>query len=190
MVADVYALPPDLPVPVDDGACDHLDGSTVPAVRLRSSNGGSVDLASLRGALVLYVYPRIAASDQHLPIGWDAIAGARGCTAQSCRFRDLATEFRSLGIQLFGLSTQSPLHQRDAVARLHLPFELLSDEQLELTHGWALPTFSVSGDVLLKRFTLVIRDGIVRRVFYPVFPPTTNADDVLRWLKVETFGVS
>jgi peroxiredoxin len=184
VAADVDELPPNLPVPIDDGACAHLQGSTVPPVRLRSSSGRLVDLAALRGTVVLYVYPRIGAPDRPAPEGWDAIPGARGCTPQSCRFRDLSGEFRSLGVQLFGLSTQSPAYQRDAVQRLQLPFELLSDEQLELTHGWALTTFTVDGEVLLKRFTLAIHDGTVAKVFYPVFPPPRNADDVLRWLKL------
>jgi peroxiredoxin len=144
-----------------------------------------VDLAELRATVVIYVYPRIGAPDRPPPEGWDAIPGARGCTPQSCRFRDLATEFRSLGIQLFGLSTQPSTYQHDAAQRLQLPFELLSDDQLELTHAWALPTFTVDGDVLLKRLTLVIRDRAVVKVFYPVFPPTLNADEVLCWLKSE-----
>jgi peroxiredoxin len=183
VAADVYALPPNLPVPIDDGACAHLQGSTVPPVRLRSSSGRVVDLAALRGTVVIYVYPRIGAPDRPVAEGWDAIPGARGCTPQSCRFRDLSADFGSLDVQLFGLSTQSPTYQHDAAQRLQLPFELLSDDQLELTHGWALPTFTVDGDVLLKRFSLVMRDSTVAKVFYPVFPPTTNADEILRWLK-------
>jgi peroxiredoxin len=185
VATDVYVLPPDLPVPIDDGACTHLQGSTTPPVRLRSSSGRLVDLAELRATVVIYVYPRIGAPDRPPPEGWDAIPGARGCTPQSCRFRDLATEFKSLGTQLFGLSTQPSTYQHDAAQRLQLPFELLSDDQLELTHAWALPTFTVDGDVLLKRLTLVIRDRAVVKVFYPVFPPTLNADEVLRWLKSE-----
>jgi peroxiredoxin len=139
-------------------------------------------VSTLVGTTVLYVYPRIAAPGRALPAGWDDLPGARGCTPQSCRFRDLYPEFSARGVQVFGVSTQSPTYLRDTVERLELPFELLSDWQLELTHGWALPTFTVEGEVLLKRFTLVTRDGTVAKVFYPVFPPTINADDVLRWI--------
>jgi peroxiredoxin len=180
--SDLYALPPNLPVPVDDGLCDHLDGAVVPPVRLRSSSGRVVDVSALGDTAVLYVYPRISAPDRPPTGAWDEVPGARGCTPQSCRFRDLHPEFSVRGIPLFGVSTQSPRHQRDVVERLQLPFELLSDWQLELTHGWALPTFKFDGEVLLKRFTLVIRNGTVAKVFYPVFPPTINADDVLRWM--------
>jgi peroxiredoxin len=180
---DVYTLPPNLPVPVDDGACDHLAGAAVPPVKLRSSSGRIVDVSTLEGTAVLYVYPRISPPDRALPAGWDDIPGARGCTPQSCRYRDLSGDFSALGVQLFGVSTQSPRFQRETAERLQLPFELLSDEQLELTHGWALPTFTVNHEVLLKRFTLIIRDGTVAKVFYPVFPPTTNADEVLRFLR-------
>jgi peroxiredoxin len=182
MPNDIQALPPDLPVPIDDGACAHLQGAAVPPIRLKSSTRRVIDVSELRGTVVMYVFPRITAADRPVPDGWDQIPGARGCTPQSCRFRDLHQEFSSRGIQVFGVSTQSPSYQHDAAERLRLPFELLSDEQLELTHGWALPTFTVDGEVLLKRLTLVVRDGTVAKVFYPVFPPTSNADDVLAWL--------
>lgn len=180
---DLYSLPPDLPVPVDDGACAYLEGSQIHAIKLRSTSGRIVDFSTLLGTVVIYAYPRTGSPDQNPPAGWDAIPGARGCTPQSCRFRDLYDEFAALGVDVFGLSTQLPAYQREAVARLHLPFELLSDCQLELTHGWGLPTFVVDGEVLLKRFTLVLREGRIAKVFYPVFPPTTNADDVLAWLR-------
>jgi len=182
---DLFTLPPNLPVPVDDGACAHLLGSPIPLIKFRSTSGGSVDLSALAGRAVVYVYPRTGVPDRSLPPGWDDIPGARGCTPQSCRFRDLHAEFAALGVKVFGLSTQSPAYQQEAAGRLHLPFPLLSDEQLELTHGWGLPTFTVEGDVLLKRMTFVLKDGHVEKVFYPVFPPTTNADEVLAWLKAQ-----
>ena len=180
---DLYSLPPDLPVPVDDGACDYLEGSPVHAIKLRSTSGRLVDFSTIGGTIVVYAYPRTGLPDQDSPPGWDTIPGARGCTPQSCRFRDLHAEFAALGVTVFGLSTQPPAYQREAAARLGLPFELLSDFQLELTHGWGLPTFVVDGEVLLKRFTLVVRGGQIEKVFYPVFPPTTNADEVLAWLR-------
>jgi len=179
---DFNALPANLPVPVDDGACAHLNGAVVPPVRLRSSSGRVVDVSTLGGTAVLFVYPRIAPPDRAIPARWDDIPGARGCTPQSCRYRDLSSEFAAREAQLFGVSTQPPKYQRETVERLGLPYELLSDEQLELTHGWALPTFKFDGEVLLKRFTIVIRGSTVAKVFYPVFPPTTNADEVLRWI--------
>ena len=124
---DLYALPPNLPVPLDDGACEHLDGAVVPPVRLRSSSGRVVDVSTLGRAAVLYLYPRISPPDRPIPAGWDEMPGARGCTPQSCRYRDLHPEFAARGIQLFGVSTQSPRYQRDMVERLRLPYELLSD---------------------------------------------------------------
>ena len=172
-----------LPVPVDDGACRYLVGSTVHVIKLQSTSGRVVDFWELRGDVVIYAYPKTGAPDRDPPPGWDAIPGAHGSTPQSCRFRDLHAEFASLGVTVFGLSTQFPADQREAAARLQLPFELLSDFQLELTHGWGLPTFVVDGEVLLKRFTLVLREGRIVKVFYPVFPPTTNADEVLAWLR-------
>jgi peroxiredoxin len=174
---------PDLPIPVDDGACRYLEGSPAHAIKLRSTSGRIVDFSMLPGTVVVYAYPRIGSPDRNPPAGWDLIPGARGCTLQSCRFRDLHDEFSALGVAVFGLSTQAPADQKEAAERLGLPFELLSDFQLELTHGWGLPTFVVDGEVLLKRFTLVLRDGCIVKVFYPVFPPTTNADVVLAWLR-------
>jgi peroxiredoxin len=180
---DIHSLPPNLPVPVDDGACAHLEGSPIPPIRFRSTSGGTVDLSALGGRAVVYIYPRTGLPDRDLPAGWNDIPGARGCTPQSCRFRDLHAEFAALGVKVFGLSTQHTGYQREAAERLHLPFPLLSDDQLELTHGWGLPTFTVEGEVLLKRMTFVLRDGSVEKVFYPVFPPDANADEVLAWLE-------
>ena len=180
---DLYSLPPNLPIPIDDGACAQLDGSPVPPIKFRSTAGGTVDLSTLPGRVVVYVYPRTGLPDRPPPPSWDAIPGARGCTPQSCRFRDLHADFAALGVTVFGLSTQPTAYQCEAAERLHLPFPLLSDDQLELTHGWGLPTFVVDGEVLLKRLTVVLRDGRVEKVFYPVFPPTTNADEVLAWLR-------
>src|SRR3989442_15055241 len=159
----LYPLPPNRPVPTDDGACAKLGGSPTPPIKFRSTTGEAVDLSSLPGRVVVYVYPRTGLPDRPLPAGWNDIPGARGCTPQSCRFRDLHAEFAALGVQVFGLSTQPTAYQREAAERLHLPFPLLSDEQLELTHGWGLPTFVVNGEVLLKRLTVVLRDGVVEK---------------------------
>lgn len=181
---NLYELPPDLPVPVDDGACAHLAGTRLPAVPLRSTAGRAVDLAALRGRAVTYCYPRTGRPDQELPTGWNQIPGARGCTPQSCAFRDHYQELRGLGVaEVFGLSTQDTDYQREAIARLHLPFELLSDEKLAFARALKLPTFSVDGMTLIKRLTLILRDSVIEKVFYPVFPPDRNAPEVVSWLR-------
>lgn len=179
---DLYALPENLPVPVDDGACDHLPGLALPALALRSTRGRVVDLSTLTGRVVLYCYPRTGQPDRDPPAGWNEIPGARGCTPQSCAFRDLYQEYRKMGVRVFGMSTQDTDYQREAVARLHLPFELLSDEDLEFARALRLPTFDIEGMTLIKRLTLVARDGTIEKVFYPVFPPDANAGEVLDWL--------
>jgi len=181
---NVNELPADLPVPVDDGACAHLQGLRVPAVTLVSTGGRGIGLARLPGLSVVYVYPRTGRPDQELPTGWNAIPGARGCTPQSCAFRDHYQELRELGVShLFGLSTQDTAYQREAVARLHLPFELLSDEKLKFAKVLKLPTFSVDSMTLIKRLTLILREGVIEKVFYPVFPPDANAPEIISWLR-------
>lgn len=180
---NVMELPKDLPVPQDDGACRHLTGMRLPSIALRSTRDGTVDLSKLEGTAVVYIYPRTGRPDQELPTGWNAIPGARGCTPQSCAFRDHFDELKKAGASaLFGLSTQDTAYQREAVARLHLPFELLSDDKREFTRALRLPTFEVDGMQLIKRITLIVRNGEVVKVFYPVFPPDQNADEVVRWL--------
>ena len=181
---NLYELPPGLPVPVDDGACDHLAGLRLPRLALVSTAGRGVDLSALAGRTVLYCYPRTGRPDQEVPAGWNEIPGARGCTPQSCAFRDHFEELRRAGAaQVFGLSTQDTGYQREAAERLHLPFELLSDARLELVKALKLPTFEVAGMTLIKRLTLIVRDGVIEKVFYPVFPPDENAGEVVRWLK-------
>jgi len=181
-------LPPDLPVPVDDGACDHLHGMRVPPVPLASTAGGTVDLSELMGRTVVYCYPRTGRPDQAVPEGWDEIPGARGCTPQSCAFRDHYAAFEALGTRVFGLSTQTTRYQHEAVTRLHLPFALLSDADLAFTRALRLPTFEFAWTFgeqpaeLIKRLTLVIRDGRIEHVFYPVFPPNKDAERVQAWL--------
>jgi peroxiredoxin len=179
---NIYEVPKDLPAPIDDGACDHLTGMRVPSVPLHSTAGRSVDPATLPGRTVLYCYPRTGRPDVEPPQGWNEIPGARGCTPQSCAFRDHFNELKALGAGVFGLSTQSSEYQQEAARRLHLPFELLSDAELVFARALRLPTFEVESMTLLKRLTLVIRDGQVEKVFYPVFPPDRNAEQVTRWL--------
>lgn len=179
---DLYRLPDDIPAPLDDGATDHLPGTRLPSVPLISTAGEPVDLSKLPGRTVVYCYPRTGRPDQDLPQGWDEIPGARGCTPQSCSFRDHHEELRALGARVFGLSTQDTEYQREAAGRLRLPFELLSDERLEFAGALALPTFEADSMILLKRLTLVIEDGRIEKVFYPVFPPDKNAEEVIGWL--------
>jgi peroxiredoxin len=180
---DLYTLPPDLPVPIDDGACDHLPGLQLPSVPLLSTRRDYVNLANLRGRVVVYCYPRTGRPGEEPPRGWDQIPGARGCTPQSCAFRDHYREFQMLGVEVFGLSTQTTEYQCEAVSRLRLPFPLLSDAKLTFAAALRLPTFEVEGMTLLKRLTLIITDGRIEKVFYPVFPPDKNAAEVIRWLQ-------
>ncbi|MDP8953122.1 MAG: peroxiredoxin [Actinomycetota bacterium] len=177
-----HELPEGLPIPTDDGACDHLPGMQLSSVALTSTAGNLVDLSELPGRTVVYCYPRTGRPDEDLPQGWDEIPGARGCTPQSCSFRDHHEELRNLGTRVFGLSTQDTEYQREAAERLHLPFELLSDERLVFAGALGLPTFKAEGKTLIKRLTLIISDGRIEKVFYPVFPPHKNAGEVVEWL--------
>ena len=183
-MTDVMKLPQGLEAPFDDGGASHLFGMFLPAVRLASTAGGAVDLAQLSGLAVLYAYPMTGRPGAPLPGGWDEIPGARGCTPQACGFRDHFADLTALGVtHVFGISTQTTAYQREAAERLHLPFPLLSDSLFELTEMLELPTFDVDGDTLLKRLTLVARDGRIEKVFYPVFPPDRNAGDVVDYLE-------
>jgi peroxiredoxin len=178
-----------LPVPTDDGACNHLTGLHLPALSLMSTTGTPVDLAQLSGTTVIYCYPRTGRPDEEPPDGWDLIPGAKGCTPQSCAFRDHYQELRQAGAtQVFGLSAQTTSYQQEAASRLHLPFPLLSDADLAFTHALHLPTFEVTGMTLIKRLTLIITNGQIVQVFYPVFPPEQNATDVLAWLSAHLVG--
>jgi peroxiredoxin len=174
----------DLPVPVDDGAADHLLGAELPPLSFPATTGGSAELRELAaGILVLYVYPRTGQPGTDPPPGWDEIPGARGCTPQSCAFRDRQSEFDALGAQVAGLSAQTADYQREAAERLHLSFPLLADPELRLAAALDLPTFTVEGMPLYKRLTLVARAGTVVEVLYPVFPPDRNAEQVLASLR-------
>jgi len=183
-VHDPTQLPPDLPVPIDDGATRHLVGMKMPDLGLMATDGATVHLARLAGRTVVYAYPRTGEPGKPPIDGWDAIPGARGCTPQSCGFRDHHAALKSLGVaHLFGLSTQDSDYQREAATRLHLPFAILSDKDLALTRALTLPTFTIAGMTLIKRMALVIDDGVITKVFYPVFPPDQNAEEVIAWLE-------
>jgi len=186
---DVYTLPPDLPVPVDDGAADHLRGAAVPAVTLPATSGRRVDLAELaRQPAVLFFYPRTGQAGKSAGRDWDLIPGARGCTPQSCGFRDLHAEFRALGVSVAGVSTQTTEYQREFVERNHVPFDLLSDADLRLTRALTLPTFEfpvpgIGPPTLIRRMAWYLEAGRIAHVWYPVFPPDKNAEVVLGWLR-------
>lgn len=186
MAAYPDELPADLPVPVDDGAADHLPGSAVPEIPLPATDGSWVDLAQTSAGqrVVVFGYPRTGRPGQDpLVPDWDAIPGARGCTPEACSFRDLHAEIAATGAVLFGLSTQDTDYQEEAAIRLGLSYPLLSDAELTLTRAMRLPTFTVAGQVLLRRQTLVLSGGAVEHVFYPVFPPDRAAAQVLDWLR-------
>ncbi len=183
MDTDYTSLPADLPVPQDDGAADRLPGLAVPSLALRSSRGGTANLAELAAArLVAYVYPRTGTPGQPSPAGWDDIPGARGCTPQSCAYRDSLAEFGRLGAAVAGISAQSPDEQAEFAGREHMPFPLLSDSGLQLSAALGLPTFEAAGMKLYRRLTFVAEAGTVVKAFYPVFPPDRNAAVVLAWL--------
>ena len=181
---DPTVLPSNLPVPEDDGAARHLTGMNLPDVTLPATTGPAVNLAKLRGRTVLYVYPRTGVPGVDAPPGWDDIPGARGCTPQSCGFRDHFRELKALGVAaVYGLSAQDSAYQREAAQRLHLPFPLLSDANLKLKTAIGLPSFSTSGMTLYKRMAMVLEDAAIVRVFYPAFPPDKNAEEVMAWLR-------
>ncbi len=183
MTHDIHEVPGDLPRPIDDGACAHLPGMRLPDLELPSTSGGVVNLSRISGALVVFAYPRTGRPGQEpLVPDWNAIPGARGCTPQTCGFRDRHADLTALGVSVFGLSTQEPEYQAELVDRLHLPFPVLSDFELRFSSALRLPVFTVAGHVLLKRLAVYAEHGEIRRVFYPVFPPDENAADVLAWL--------
>jgi peroxiredoxin len=176
-------LPDNIPVPQDDGGARHLAGAKLPDLALPATDGKTVNLSKLKGRTVVYIYPRTGVPGVDAPPGWDSIPGARGCTPQSCSFRDHFGELKRLGVaQLYGLSSQDTAYQQEAASRLHLPFPILSDEKLTLTKALKLPTFTTSSMTLLKRMALVIDDGTIVKAFYPVFPPDKNAEEVIAWL--------
>jgi peroxiredoxin len=177
-------LPPNLPVPKDDGAARHLEGMAMPDLELPSTSNRRVNLAKVAAPrLVVYAYPMTGRPDRALPAGWDDIPGARGCTPETCGFRDHHKDLAKLHAEVFGVSTQSTEYQQEMVKRLEVPFEVLSDEHFALTRALRLPTFTVDGMTLMKRLTLIVSNGQIEHVFYPVFPPDKHADEVIGWLK-------
>lgn len=184
---DIYVVPRDLPVPEDDGACDHLAGMRLPSLALPATSGRTVDLSRENERhLVVYCYPRSGRPDEEPPAGWNAIPGARGCTPQAGAFRDHHRQLEAANARVYGLSTQSTAYQQELVERLHLPFEVLSDAELHFAGALGLPTFQVRSMTLIKRLTIIAFAGIIEKVFYPVFPPHSNPQEVLHWLSTHS----
>lgn len=181
---DLHRLPENLPIPADDGAADHLPGAVLPSLVLSSTADVGVGLATAgdEGALVIYVYPQTGVPGRPLPLGWDRIPGARGCTPQSCAFRDSSNELADLGATVYGLSAQGLDEQRDFAVREHLSYPLLNDSEFRLAEELRLPTFEANGARYYRRLTLIAEAGRISKVFYPVFPPQDNAADVIAWL--------
>tara|TARA_B110000977_G_C10835621_1_gene399874 strand:+ start:117 stop:671 length:555 start_codon:yes stop_codon:yes gene_type:complete len=179
-------LPENLPAPIDDGAASYLTGMTMPAISFTATDHQNVNIKLLQGFTVIYIYPMTGRPGVPLPDNWDAIPGARGCTPQSCGFRDQHNEFGKFNVQILGLSSQKTNDQLEAKERLHLPFELLSDERLILKERLQLPTFIAAGMELYKRITLIVKDGVIVKVFYPIFPTGSNAEKVLSWFQSNT----
>ncbi|CAN9095226.1 hypothetical protein CC77DRAFT_801446 [Alternaria alternata] len=176
-------FPLNLPIPQDDGACSHLKGSQIPSVCLASTADDQLDVATCSGLTILFCYPRTGAPGETITEDWNSIPGARGCTPQACSFRDEMAQLRDLGVKhVFGLSTQDTAYQKEAKDRLHLPYELLSDENLQFANALKLPTFTWKNQTLIKRCALAVKDGIIIKIWYPVFPPDSNAKDVVEWL--------
>ena len=183
-MTNLNQLPTDLPVPQDDGACNHLVGMSLPNVALLATDGSMVNLSQLAGRLVIYCYPMTGQPNVPLPEGWDQIPGARGCTPQSCAFRDHYQELQALHANVFGLSVQSTEYQREMATRLHLPFQVLSDEQYQFQKALNLPTFVAAGMTLLKRVTLISHQGRIEAVHYPIFPSDSDPAWVLNYLRI------
>lgn len=184
-MTDLTSLPPDLPIPADDGAAAHLVGQPIPHLSVLSTAGRVVALDELGpGRTILYLYPLTGGPDIDLPDGWDTIPGARGCTTEACDFRDHHSDLLDAGATaVFGLSCQDSDYQREVVDRLRLPFDMLSDVELGLAEKLNLPTFHAGGRTLYKRLTLVIAGSAVQHAFYPIFPPNRHAQEVLAWLR-------
>ncbi|KAF7192721.1 Peroxiredoxin Q, chloroplastic [Pseudocercospora fuligena] len=182
-------FPSSIPKPIDDGACNHLPGTKFPSLSLPSTSGSSTDIATLTGLTILFCYPRTAAPNETVPDEWNQIPGARGCTPQACSFRDLSKELLEAGVSnVFGCSVQDTEYHRELKERTRLPYELLSDEEGDLKKALKLPEMEWEGKKLIKRLSMVVEDGVILKVFYPVFPPDRSAGEVLEWLQNEYQG--
>jgi peroxiredoxin len=183
------SLPDNLPIPQDDGACAHLPGLKLPSLALPTTDASTIDFSSLAGRSVIFCYPKTGLPGKNPPASWDQIPGARGCTPQNCGFREEYGNLLRAGVkQFFGVSTQTTPYQQEAAERLHLPYLLVSDEKLTFARALNLPTFEFEGETLIKRLTLIVDDGVITHVLYPVFPPDKSAADTLQWIKQHPAG--
>jgi len=182
-MTNLNQLPTDLPIPQDDGSTNHLKGLKLPNLSLNASNGKAINLADIKGKLVVYCYPMTGQPNVALPEGWDQIPGARGCTPQSCTFRDHYQELQELGAEVLALSVQSTEYQKEMVDRLHLPFQVVSDVNYQFQKALNLPTFVAAGMKLLKRVTLIANNGVIEAVHYPIFPSDSDPSWVIDYLK-------
>lgn len=182
-MTNVYEIPSNLPIPTDDGSTDHLKGLRLPNVSLAATNGTTINLGEIKGKLVIYCYPMTGQPNVALPDGWDQIPGARGCTPQSCSFRDHYNELQTLGAEVLGLSVQTTEYQKEMVDRLHLPFPVVSDSDYRFQRALNMPTFVASGMTLLKRVTLIVSNGVIQAVHYPIFPSDSDPIWVIDYLK-------
>jgi peroxiredoxin len=180
---NLYKLPGDLPIPVDDGACNHLLGINIPSVILNSTSGANINVSTTEGLVVIFFYPVIGRPDSPPMIDWNDIPGARGCTPQSCSFRDNYLNLKELKFKVYGISSQPLAHQIEAQQRLSLPFELLNDSEFMLTKALKLPTFQYQNTTYIKRLTIITENGMIKKIFYPVFPPNEHIFDVINWAK-------
>jgi peroxiredoxin len=184
-MTNLNQLPTDLPIPKDDGATAHLKGMRLPSVSLLATNGLSIDIGAMQGWLVIYCYPMTGQPNVALPDGWDQIPGARGCTPQSCSFRDHYQELQNLGAEVIGLSVQTTEYQKEMVERLHLPFPVVSDANYQFQKALNMPTFVAAGMTLLKRATLIAHNGVIKAVHYPIFPSDSDPAWVINYLQTQ-----
>ena len=182
-MTNLNQLPVDLPIPQDDGSTNHLKGMKLPNVALNATNGKTINFGDIKSKLVIYCYPMTGRPDVPLPDGWDEIPGARGCTPQSCSFRDHYKELQELKAEVIGLSVQTTEYQKEMVERLHLPFPVVSDADYKFQKALGLPTFVASGMTLLKRLTLIVKEGKIVNVHYPIFPSDSDPAWVIDYLK-------
>lgn len=178
----IFSIPADLPIPLDDGACEHLENMRIPNVSLWSTDNQEINLSNLRGWNLIFCYPMTGRPGVPIPEGWAQIPGAAGCTPQACSYRDNHAELKRNGVGVYGISTQTSEAQKEASIRLGLSYPLLSDANHSFSSALKLPLLEVDGLKLIKRVTLVLKDGAIKKCFYPVFPPDKNVVEVTAWL--------
>ncbi len=182
-MTNVYEIPPNLPIPENDGSTNHLRGLRLPNISLKATDGSTVSFGNISNRLVIYCYPMTGQPNVALPDGWDQIPGARGCTPQSCSFRDHYQELQALGAEVVVLSVQTTEYQKEMVDRLQVPFPVVSDSDYQFQKALNMPTFMAAGMTLLKRVTLIANHGVIEAVHYPIFPSDSDPGWVIDYLK-------